>query len=134
MTNSGKKGFFAEFKEFISRGNVVDMAVGIIVGGAFTSIVNSLVDDIIMPLVGLILGGVDFAGLSITFRGASICYGSFIQAIVNFLLVALVLFTIVRTMNRFHRKKEEPSPAPAPEPEPSAEEKLLTEIRDLLKK
>lgn len=96
-----------EFKKFVSRGNVLDMAVGIIMGSAFTAIVTSLVNDILTPLIGLIIGGIDFSSLSITIGSASIAYGSFIQAIINFLLVALSLFLIVKGINKFHFKKEE---------------------------
>lgn len=96
-----------EFKKFISRSNVLDMAVGIIMGSAFTAIVTSLVNDILTPLIGLIIGGLDFGGLAITIGNASIAYGSFIQAVINFLLVALSLFLIVKAINRFHFKKEE---------------------------
>ena len=119
-----------EFRDFINRGNVVDLAVAVIIGGAFGAIITSLVDDIIMPLIGVIIGGVDFASLSIQVGEASILYGSFIQAIVNFLIIAFVLFLIVRSFNKLQKEEEEAPPAP---PEPSAEETLLTEIRDLLK-
>ena len=140
-----KKGIVSEFKEFITRGNVMDMAVGIIIGGAFTAIVQSLVNDLLMPVIGALFGGVDFTTLRYVIREAdeaagiaeaSIKYGSFIQAIVNFLLIAIVIFLLVRGINNMHKKKEEPAPAPAPapEPEPSEEVKLLTEIRDALKK
>ena len=118
-----------EFRDFINRGNVIDLAVAVILGGAFIAIVNSLVNDIIMPIIGIVLGGVDFTSLAITVGEAAITYGNFIQAIINFLLIALVLFLIIRAMNRLSRKKVE---APAP-PAPSVEEKLLTEIRDLLR-
>lgn len=101
-----------EFKKFISRGNVLDMAVGIIMGSAFTAIVTSLVNDILTPLIGLIIGGLDFGGLAITIGNASIAYGSFIQAVINFLLVALSLFLIVKAINRFHFKKEEKPATP----------------------
>ena len=108
-----KKGFIGEFKEFISRGNVVDMAVGVVVGGAFTAIVNSLVNDVIMPIVGAIVGGINFANLKIVIRPAegdlaeaAICYGNFIQAIVNFLIVAFVLFCVVKGMNKLKKKEE----------------------------
>lgn len=124
------KKFFGEFKDFISKGNVMSMAIGIIIGGAFTAIVTSLVNDIITPLIGILLGGIDFTSLSVTIGEASIAFGAFIQAIINFLLTAFVLFLVVKALNKMSRKKEE-APAPA---EPSAEEKLLTEIRDLLKK
>lgn len=111
------KAFFNEFKKFISRGNVMDMAVGIIIGGAFTSIVNSLVNDVIMPLVGIITGGIDFAGLSVTVGGAELLYGSFIAAVINFLLVAFVLFSVIKAMNtakeKMTKKTEEAPKAPA---------------------
>jgi len=119
-----------EFKDFVNRGNVIDLAVAVIIGGAFGAIITSLVNDIIMPLIGVIIGGIDFAALSIQVEDAMIMYGSFIQAIVNFLIIAFVLFLIVRSFNALKKEQEE---APAPPPEPSAEEKLLTEIRDLLK-
>jgi large conductance mechanosensitive channel len=123
-----------EFKEFISRGNVVDLAIAVIIGGAFGAIVSSLVNDIIMPLVGIILGGVDFGSLSIQVGEATILYGSFIQAIVNFLIIAFVLFLIVRGYNSLQAKgEEEAEKEPQAPPEPSPEERLLTEIRDLLK-
>lgn len=130
------KGFFAEFKKFISRGNVMDLAVGVIIGGAFTSIVNSLVNDIIMPVFGLLFGGIDFTSLRFIITPASgdtpeaaIYYGNFIQNVVNFLLIALVIFCIIKLLNSFHKKKEEA----AEPPKPSAEVELLTEIRDLMK-
>lgn len=119
-----------EFKEFMLRGNVMDLAVAVIIGGAFTAIVTSLVNDIIMPVVGVILGGVDFTALAITVGDANITYGNFIQAIINFLIIALVLFLLIRSINSMSRKKEE---APAAPPEPTVEEKLLAEIRDLLR-
>jgi large conductance mechanosensitive channel len=119
-----------EFRDFALKGNVLDLAIGFVMGAAFTAIVNSMVNDIIMPLVGVILGGLDFTALAITVGNAQITYGNFIQAIVNFLIIAFVLFLIIRSINRLSKKEEE---APAPPPEPSAEEKLLTEIRDLLK-
>lgn len=119
-----------EFREFALRGNVLDLAIGFVMGAAFTAIVNSMVNDIIMPLIGVILGGLDFTALAITFGEAQITYGNFIQAIINFLIIAFVLFLIVRSLNRFMKKAEEEPAAP---PEPSNEEKLLTEIRDLLK-
>lgn len=128
------KGFFGEFKEFIARGNVMDMAVGVIIGGAFSSITTSLINDIIMPILGIFTSSISFADLAVQVGGAVITYGNFIQAVLNFLVMALVVFCLVKAMNSFHKKKEEPAPEPAPEPEPSAEEKLLTEIRDLLKK
>lgn len=103
-----------EFREFISRGNVIDMAVGVIIGGAFTGIVNSLVNDMFMPLLGLITGGVNFSALSIQIgpgEGDVLGYGAFIAAVINFLLIALVLFLLIKTINKLRRKKEE---APAP--------------------
>ena len=137
------KKFVSEFKEFISRGNVVDLAVGMIVGSAFTAIVSSLVNEVVMPVVGMLFHGIDFTTLRYVITPATedmaesaIRYGNFIQAVVNFLLVSLVVFTAVRAINRLRRKKEEPAPAPepAPEPEPSEEILLLREIRDLMKK
>lgn len=129
------KGFFGEFKEFIARGNVMDMAIGVIIGGAFSAITTSLINDIIMPLLGILTGSISFADLSVTVGGAVVTYGNFVQAVLNFLVMAFVVFCLVKAMNSFHRKKKEEAPAePAPEPEPSNEEKLLAEIRDLLKK
>lgn len=124
------KQFLNEFKQFIARGNVMDMAVGVIIGGAFSAITSSLIDDIIMPLLGIFTGSISFAALSFEVNGAVIAYGNFIQAILNFLVMAFVVFCLVKGLNKLHRKKEEAPPAP---PEPSNEEKLLTEIRDLLK-
>ncbi|WP_369298031.1 large conductance mechanosensitive channel protein MscL [uncultured Neglectibacter sp.] len=96
-----------EFQEFISRGNVVDMAVGVIIGGAFTAIVNSLVNDMLTPLLGLLTGGMDFSTLSFGIGDAQFCYGSFIAAVINFLLIALVLFLLVKGINKLRRKPEE---------------------------
>lgn len=124
--------FTQEFKTFIARGNVMDMAVGVIVGGAFKAIADSLTADIIMPIIGIFVNQNSFANLSLTVGTAVIAYGNFIQAILNFLIMALVVFCLIKAINRFHRKKEAPA-APPPPPEPSHEEKLLTEIRDLLK-
>ena len=126
------KAFIAEFKAFIARGNVMDMAVGVIVGGAFKTIADSLTNDILMPLLGILVNRVSFTELTLTVGGAQIAYGNFIQAILNFLITAFAIFCLVKAINRFHRKKEE-APAPAAPPEPSSEEKLLMEIRDLLK-
>ena len=126
------KSFIAEFKAFIARGNVMDMAVGVIVGGAFKTIADSLTNDILMPLLGILVNRVSFAELTLTVGGDQIAYGNFIQAILNFLITAFAIFCLVKAINRFHRKKEE-APAPAAPPEPSSEEKLLMEIRDLLK-
>ena len=119
-----------EFGDFIKRGNVLDLAVAVIIGGAFGAIVTSLVNDIIMPLIGIILGGVDFTALSVQVGEATLTYGNFIQAIINFLAIAFVIFLLIRTIKNMEKKEP---PAPAAPPAPSAEEKLLTEIRDLLK-
>ena len=124
------KKFLEEFKQFIARGNVMDMAVGVIIGGAFSAITSSLIDDIIMPLLGIFTGSISFAALAFEVNGAVIAYGNFIQAVLNFLVMAFVVFCLVKGLNKLHRKKEE---APAAPPEPSNEEKLLMEIRDLLK-
>ncbi len=126
-----------EFKEFINRGNVIDLAVGVAIAGAFTAIVNSLVNDILMPLVGALLGGVDFATLSITVGDAVIAYGNFIQAIITFLIVALTLFLVVKGYNQMQRTMDEAlgieeEAAEEEVPAPTTEE-LLAEIRDLLK-
>ena len=133
-----KKGIIAEFKEFISRGSVIDLAVGVIIGGAFTAIVNSLVNDIVMPIIGIITGGINFTNLKYVITPATedmaeaaIYYGNFLQALINFLLIAIVIFVMVKLINSFHRKKEE---EPAPEPKPTEDVLLLREIRDLLKK
>ena len=118
-----------EFKKFIARGNVLDLAVGVIVGGAFSYIVTSLVNNIFTPLIGLIVGGVDFSSLSITFRDTKIMYGAFIQSVIDFLIVAFCLFIVVKAVNKVTHKKEE-KPA---KPTKSEELKTLEEIRDLLK-
>lgn len=118
-----------EFREFLNRGNVIDLAVAVILGAAFTAIVKSLVDDIIMPLIGVLMGGVSFTDLSIQVGEAVILYGNFIQAIVNFVIIAFVIFLLVRWYNNLQKKEEE---APAAPPEPTTEEKLLAEIRDIL--
>ena len=124
------KKFFDEFKAFISKGDVVSMAVGLMVGSAFTAIITALNTNVITPILGIIMGGVDFSGIVIKFRAAEIGVGLFIQAIFNFLITAFVLFLVVKFFNSF-KKKEEEKPAPAPkEPE---DVKLLKEIRDLLK-
>lgn len=127
-------GFMTEFKQFIARGNVMDMAVGVIVGGAFKAIADSLTQDILMPFIGIFVGEDTFADLMLEIGGAEIKYGSFLQSVLNFIIMAFVVFCLIKALNRFHRKKEEPPAAPPAPPEPSNEEKLLTEIRDLLKK
>ena len=124
-----------EFKEFISKGNVMDMAVGIIIGGAFTAIVTALVESILMPIIGALCGGLSVADMSITVGNAAIGYGAFLQAIIDFLLVAWVLFMIIKAINKAKAavaKEEEPAPE-EPEEKP-ADIALLEEIRDLLKK
>lgn len=123
---------FKEFKEFISKGNVLDLAVGVIIGGAFGKIVTSLVDDIIMPFIGLIIGGLDFSDLSIVIGKATIKYGMFIQNVVNFLIIAFSVFMIVKAVNKVRRIKPEEKEEEVVEA-PSKEEALLAEIRDLLK-
>ena len=122
-----------EFKAFISRGNVIDLAVGIIIGGAFGKIVSSLVGDIIMPIIGIIFGGLDFTSLGIPVGEETIAYGAFIQSVVDFFIIALCIFFLIKFINKFRKKKEE-EPVKDPEPPaPSKEEILLTEIRDILK-
>lgn len=135
-----KKGFFGEFKEFIARGNVMDMAVGVIIGGAFGKISASLVNDIIMPLISMLTGGVDFSSWKWVLKAAvgetpevAVNFGLFLATILDFIIIAFAVFCMIRAINSFHRKKEEAPAEPAPEPEPSNEEKLLAEIRDLLK-
>ena len=124
------KKFLQEFKTFAMRGNVMDLAVGVIVGGAFSSITNSLINDIIMPIVGIFVSQASFADLTLSIGGAVITYGNFIQAVLNFVILAFVVFCMVKAENRVaHTQKKEEAPPPAP----SHEEKLLTEIRDLLK-
>ncbi len=128
-----KKGgkAFAEFKEFIARGNVIDLAVGVIIGAAFGKIVSSIVDDILMPLIGILIGGVDFTDLSVKVKDATITYGNFIQNVIDFLIIAVCIFFIVKIFEKFTKKQEEE----AAEEEPKKEENtiLLEEIRDLLK-
>ena len=119
----------SEFKTFISRGNVVDMAVGVIIGGAFGKIVSSLVNDILMPLIGVLLGGLDFSSLSIKIGDASLKYGSFIQTIIDFLIISISIFVMIKLFERF-KKKEEPKGCE----KKNDEVLLLEEIRDLLKK
>lgn len=130
------KKFFGEFKTFIAKGNVMTMAVGIIIGAAFTAIINSLVADIITPLIGIIIGGVDFTGIALTVGSASLLVGNFIQAVINFLLTAFCLFLVVKFINKLSeigKKKEEEVVEEAPA-EPSEDILLLREIRDSLKK
>lgn len=119
-----------EFKDFAMKGNVLDLAVAVVIGGAFGKIVTSLVDDIIMPLIGVLIGGVDFTTLSVTVGSANVAYGNFIQQIVNFLIIAFSIFMVVKSINSFKKK---PVEEPAAPPAPSNEEVLLAEIRDLLK-
>jgi len=127
----------SEFRDFAMRGNVVDMAVGIVIGGAFGKIVSSFVNDVLMPPIGLALGGVDFSDLAITLKEASddvaavtLNYGAFIQTVVDFIIIAFAIFMVVKAMNTLKKKEEA---APAPPPKPSEEVTLLTEIRDLMK-
>ena len=125
---------FKEFKEFISKGNVMDMAIGVIIGGAFGKIVTSLVNDILMPLIGIITGGIDFTTLSVKVGEAELMYGNFIQSVIDFLIIALCIFFITKSIAKAGeklRKKQEEEAAAAPAG-PTSEE-LLTEIRDLLK-
>ena len=125
-------GFFAEFRKFIARGSVMDLAVGVIIGGAFSNITTSLVNDILNPILGILAGDNEaLAALAVQLPGGgALMIGNFINAVLNFLIMAFVIFCIVKAMNAFRRKKEE---APAAPPAPSAEEVLLTEIRDLLR-
>ena len=123
-------GLLSEFKTFAMRGNVIDLAVGVVIGGAFGGIVNSFVGDVVMPIIGILTGGVDFTGLSYTVGEAAIAYGKFIQAIFSFTIIAFVLFLVIKGMNATKKKTEEAPAAPA---DPSSEEILLAEIRDLLK-
>lgn len=119
-----------EFKAFAMRGNVIDLAIGVVIGGAFGAIVSSLVGDIIMPIIGVLTGGVDFSGLALQVGEANVAYGRFIQATFVFTVVAFTLFIVVKAINRMKRKEEA---TPAPPPEPSAEVVLLTQIRDALR-
>mgnify|MGYP000847373456 CR=1 FL=1 len=132
--------FIKEFKEFAVKGNVVDMAVGIIIGAAFGKIVTSLVNDVIMPPIGWLIGGVDFSDLAVTLPAViegnpevTIAYGKFIQTLIDFGIVAFAIFMVIKLINRLKRKEAEAPAAPEAPPEPSKEEQLLTEIRDLLK-
>ena len=128
----------SEFRDFAMRGNVVDMAVGIVIGGAFGKIVSSFVNDVLMPPIGLLLGGVDFSNLSMTLKEASgdvaavtLNYGAFIQTVVDFVIIAFAIFMVIKAMNNLKKKEEA---APPPPPKPSEEVTLLTEIRDLMKR
>jgi large conductance mechanosensitive channel len=139
------KKFLNEFKAFAMRGNVIDLAVGVVIGGAFGKITTSIVNDIIMPVIGVLTGGLNFSDWKIVLKHAildaegvvvnpevAITFGNTIAIIIDFIIIAFAVFCLVKGINALHRKKEEPVAPPAP-PEPSAEEKLLTEIRDLLK-
>ena len=116
-----------EFRAFLQQGNVIDLAMAVIIGGAFGAIINSLVDDIFMPVIGILIGGIDFPGLSLQVGEAVILFGNFIQAIINFVIIASAVFLVIRSYNQL-RREEQSAP-----PKPSAEEKILAEIRDLLK-
>ena len=131
------KKFLEEFKAFAMRGNVLDMAVGVVIGGAFGKITTSLVNDIIMPLISMLTGGIDFSSWKWVLKAAegdaaevAVNFGSFVAVVLDFIIIALAIFCMLTAINKLHKKKEE---APAAPPEPSAEEKLLAEIRDLLK-
>ncbi|NLA70677.1 MAG: large-conductance mechanosensitive channel protein MscL [Clostridiales bacterium] len=124
------KKFIQEFRTFISRGNVLDMAVGVIIGSALTSIVSSISNDIIMPIVGIVIGGVDFTSLSVVVGGATVRYGAFIQNIVNFLLIALCVFIFIKVLNKLTSFRFKTEPEAKTKKDPSVE--LLKEIRDLL--
>lgn len=147
-----KKGFIQEFKEFALQGNLFDMAVGVLIGGVFKDLVSAFTDNIIMPIISVFTGSVDFSGWRIALPSLFgdkldpetgevvtnyLNFGNFISAIITFLILALVIFMMIKGMNKLRslaRKEQAPDPEPEPDPEPSAEEKLLTEIRDLLKK
>ena len=138
-------GFISDFKAFAMKGNVVDMAVGVIIGGAFGKIVSSIVADLIMPFIGLLLGGHSVADLKVVLKDAVMQgeevvqeavtwnYGAFLQNVIDFLIIALAIFFIVKAIAKMSELRKKEEEAPAPDPEPSAEEKLLTEIRDLMK-
>ena len=143
------KKFFEEFKTFAMRGNVIDMAVGVVIGGAFGKITTSIVNDIIMPLISMLTGGINFSewkwvlkeaviaadGVTVETAEVAVNFGNTIAIILDFIIIAFAVFCMVKALNQLHRKKEEPAPEPAPEPEPPAPttEELLSEIRDLLK-
>ena len=123
--------FIKEFKEFAVKGNVMDMAVGVIIGAAFGKIVTSLVNDILMPIIGMLTGGIDFTGLKATIGEANITYGQFVQSVIDFVIVAFCIFLMLKGINKLNRKNQEPA---APEaPKGPTQEELLAEIRDLLK-
>ena len=128
MLKRGEKTF-SEFKKFIAKGNAMDLAVGVIIGSAFGKIVSSIVDDILMPIIGVIIGGIDFSSLNIKLGEATITYGNFIQNVIDFLIIAVCIFFIVKIMKKLSRKEEPPAEAPKKEPNTV----LLEEIRDLLK-
>ena len=123
-----------EFREFIMRGNVLDLAVAVVIGAAFIAIVNSLVGDIIMPIIGVIIGGLDFSGLSVTIGSAVITYGKFLQAIINFVLVGFTMFLIIKSINSMQKKLAKPKEEKKEEPVTPEDILLLREIRDSLKK
>ena len=140
------KKFLEEFKAFAMRGNVIDMAVGVVIGGAFGKITTSIVNDIIMPLISMLTGGIDFSEWKWVLKEAvlnadgteaaaavSVNFGNTIAVILDFIIIAFAIFCMIKAMNKMHKKKEEAPAAPPAPPEPSAEEKLLAEIRDLLK-
>jgi large conductance mechanosensitive channel len=136
-TRETHMSMMSEFRDFAMRGNVVDMAVGIVIGGAFGKIVSSFVNDVLMPPIGLALGGVDFSDLALTLKEASgevaavtLNYGAFIQTVVDFIIIAFAIFMVIKAMNNLKKKEEA---APPPPPKPSEEVTLLTEIRDLMK-
>ncbi|MFN4908048.1 MAG: large-conductance mechanosensitive channel protein MscL [Bacteroidota bacterium] len=132
----------SEFREFASRGNVIDLAVGVVIGGAFGTITNSLVQDIIMPPIGMVLSGINFADIATTLKQAGpdgkgavvLSWGKFIQSVINFLIIAMAMFVVVKAMNTMKRREEAAEAAPEAPTEPSEEVKLLTEIRDALRK
>ena len=141
------KKFFEEFKTFAMRGNVIDMAVGVVIGGAFGKITTSIVNDIIMPLISMITGGIDFSewkwvlkeavmaadGVTVETAEVAVNFGNTIAVVLDFIIIAFAVFCMIKALNKLHRKKEEPAPEPAPEPPAPTTEELLTEIRDLLK-
>ena|SRR3712207_1328035 len=128
------KGFLKEFKEFAMKGNVMDLAVGVVIGGAFGAIVTSLVNDIIMPLVGIIIGGIDVAGLSVKVGTAKLSYGSFLQAIINFIIIAFSIFIFIKIINSAANKFKKDGEAEEITPTVDPQLEMLTEIRDLLAK